>query len=47
MIIDEYGCAAFHRLIVTGEARGQVWFDDRASDGALTPGPTFAAWYCG
>jgi hypothetical protein len=45
MIIAEYGCASFHRLVVTGPARGQVWFDDRASFGGLAPEACFRAWY--
>ncbi|HEY2701315.1 MAG TPA: SMI1/KNR4 family protein [Pseudonocardiaceae bacterium] len=45
IIIDHYGCGHFYRLIVTGPARGQVWFDGRASDEGLTPGPDFTTWY--
>lgn len=46
LIVCEFGCAAFHRLVVTGPARGQVWFDDRASDGGLTRvADGFAPWY--
>ncbi|TVT62643.1 SMI1/KNR4 family protein [Amycolatopsis rhizosphaerae] len=47
LVIAEYGCGAFFRLILSGPARGQVWFDDRASDGGLTPGPHFRDWYLG
>jgi hypothetical protein len=43
--LDEFGCGAFHRLVVTGPARGQVWFDDLASDAGLSPGPDFQDWY--
>ena len=45
LIIAEFGCGAFHRLVVTGPSRGQVWFDDRAADGGLTPEADFASWY--
>ncbi|WP_232660616.1 hypothetical protein [Pseudonocardia sp. TRM90224] len=47
LIIAEFGCGAFHRLVVTGPARGQVWFDDRASDGGLSPQTDFRTWYEG
>lgn len=43
--IAHFGCGAFFRLVITGAARGQVWFDDRAADGGLTPGPDFHDWY--
>jgi hypothetical protein len=45
LIIAEFGCGAFHRLIVSGPARGQVWFDDCANDAGLTPGAEFEPWY--
>jgi SMI1 / KNR4 family (SUKH-1) len=45
LVICHYGCGALFRLVVTGPARGQVWFDDRCSGGGLTPGPDFATWY--
>jgi hypothetical protein len=46
MVITEYGCSAFHRLVITGPARGQLWFDDRAADGGLSPDATnFDRWY--
>ncbi len=45
LIIAEFGCGAFFRLVMSGEARGQVWFDDRAGDGGLIPGPDFRDWY--
>ncbi|MET8280582.1 SMI1/KNR4 family protein [Micromonospora sp. NPDC005174] len=45
LIIAEFGCGAFHRLIITGPARGQVWFDDRAADGGLSSEADFADWY--
>jgi hypothetical protein len=43
--IVEFGCGAFFRLVVSGPATGQVWFDDRATDGGLQPGPQFHLWY--
>jgi hypothetical protein len=45
LVIAEFGCGAFHRLIITGSTRGQVWFDDRAADGGLTPEADFPDWY--
>jgi hypothetical protein len=45
LVIAEFGCGAFHRLVVAGPARGQVWLDDRASDGGLTPETDFYSWY--
>lgn len=45
LIIAEFGCGAFFRLVVTGPVRGRAWFDDRASDGGLTPGHDFGDWY--
>lgn len=45
LVIAEFGCGAFHRLVITGPALGQVWFDDRAADGGLTPEAEFHAWY--
>ncbi len=45
LVIAEFGCGAFHRLVVTGPARGEVWFDDRGSDGGLTPEADFRTWY--
>jgi hypothetical protein len=45
LVVAEYGCGAFFRLVVSGPACGQVWFDDRAADGGLTPGPDFRDWY--
>jgi hypothetical protein len=43
--IAHEGCGAFFRLVITGAARGQVWFDDRASDSGITPGPDFYTRY--
>jgi hypothetical protein len=31
--------------VVTGPTRGQVWFDDRASDGGLMPETDLHDWY--
>jgi hypothetical protein len=45
LVLAEFGCGAYFRLVVTGRARGQVWFDDLASDQGLTPGPDFHDWY--
>lgn len=45
LVLAEFGCGAYFRLVVTGKARGQVWFEDFASDGGLTPGPDFHDWY--
>ena len=45
LILAEFGCGANYRLVVTGPARGQVWFDDLANDQGLTPGPDFRDWY--
>lgn len=45
LVLAAYGCGAYFRLVVTGDARGQVWFDDLASDEGLTPGPDFYDWY--
>jgi len=40
------GCAIRDWLVVTGEERGRIWLDDRASDGGLIPREmTFADWY--
>lgn len=43
--LDEVGCGAFYRLVVTGPARGQVWLDDLANDQGLSAGPDFRDWY--
>jgi hypothetical protein len=46
LVLAHFGCGAFYRLVVTGAARGQVWFDDRASDAGLAPDATdFGEWY--
>ncbi|MFE9772112.1 hypothetical protein ACFYOV_10635 [Streptomyces sp. NPDC005931] len=41
LVLAEIGCGSFHRPVVTGPARGQVWTDDLGCGGALTPGPDF------
>jgi ABC-type Na+ transport system ATPase subunit NatA len=38
-VLPEFGRGAYFRLVVTGPARGQVWFDDLASDQGITPDP--------
>ncbi len=43
--IVHFGCGAYVRLAVCGRSAGQVWFDDRVSDGGLRPGPDFRDWY--
>ncbi|MFD5465720.1 SMI1/KNR4 family protein [Kitasatospora sp. NPDC127059] len=45
MVLAELGCGGFLRLVVTGEASGQVWSDDLAYGEGLNPGPDFADWY--
>lgn len=46
MRICEYGCGAFCLLVITGQARGQIWLDDRSSDGGIFPlASTFLQWY--
>lgn len=45
--IAHLGCALRVYLVVTGTLAGQVWTDDRASDGGIHPCEpvTFCAWY--
>ncbi len=45
LILGHFGCGAYHRLVVTGELTGEVWFDDRGSDGGVTREGEFADWY--
>jgi hypothetical protein len=45
LIIAEDGCGTVHRLIVTGPARGQVWWDDRGEGHGLQPDADFHTWY--
>jgi len=47
MILADVGCGASARLVVTGAARGQVWFDHLGIDSTLEPGPDFRDWYLG
>ncbi|MFI9170858.1 SMI1/KNR4 family protein [Streptomyces lincolnensis] len=45
--LSHEGCGYFHWLVVSGPQRGQVWIDERAGDGRLSPlGQLgFADWY--
>ncbi|WP_328613434.1 SMI1/KNR4 family protein [Amycolatopsis sp. NBC_00355] len=44
--VAHFGCGAYFRLVVTGPERGRLWFDDRASDGGVSPcGTGFREWY--
>jgi hypothetical protein len=46
MRICHSGCGAFCLLVVTGQARGQIWLDYRSSDGGIFPvANTFLQWY--
>ncbi|MFH9423288.1 SMI1/KNR4 family protein [Streptomyces sp. NPDC017529] len=45
LAVAETGCGGFVRLVVTGEQRGRVWYDDLAVWPHLAPGPGFRAWY--
>jgi hypothetical protein len=45
MILADMGCGAFARLVVTGAAGGQVWFDYLGINSTLEPGPDFHDWY--
>lgn len=46
MVICHFGCGAYFLLVVSGPERGQIWFDDRASDCGLSPwGCDFLTWY--
>ncbi len=52
IVLNSVGCGMCHRLVVTGENAGEVWFDNRSNDRGLTPiihrGPrSFLAWYEG
>ena len=52
IVLNSEGCGMCHRLVVTGENAGEVWFDNRSSDYGLAPithrGPrAFLAWYEG
>lgn len=44
LILGTDGCTAFWHLIVTGAARGQVWFKDGVTE--MKPvAPDFLSWY--
>lgn len=53
MRICHYGCAIYYLLVVTGEAAGKIWVDDRANDNGIYPAIskstgenlTFIEWY--
>ncbi|MGA5816699.1 SMI1/KNR4 family protein [Kitasatospora sp. NPDC094028] len=45
LVIAEIGCGSFARLVVTGEAAGQVWSDHLWTGSDLVPGPDFRDWY--
>lgn len=46
LILAHVGCGHFHRLVVTGPARGQIWADYRAADGGLEPeSADYGVWY--
>lgn len=45
MIIADMGCGVFARLVVSGEAKGEVWTDSLGVDGALSRDPSFRDWY--
>lgn len=37
LIIGDYGCGAWTRLVVTGPLAGEIWHDDRANSGSIHP----------
>jgi hypothetical protein len=46
MRLCHFGCGAYCILVVTGQARGQIWLDDRSSDGGIFPlANDFLTWY--
>jgi hypothetical protein len=45
LTICDAGCGSVYRLVVTGEASGRVWSDNRYANLGLTPGPDFHTWY--
>ncbi|MET8008208.1 SMI1/KNR4 family protein [Nonomuraea glycinis] len=45
LLLAEYGCGAFHRLVVNGEIAGEVWFDDRCADAGMVRERNFFEWY--
>lgn len=45
LVVADTGCGCVCRLVVTGPARGQVWCDNRLSDGGIVPDGDFRTWY--
>ena len=46
LVLCDEGCGYLHLLVVSGEARGQVWVDALVSDVGIFPiAPTFSDWY--
>jgi hypothetical protein len=46
LVLSHEGCGYLHLLIVSGQARGQVWIDAYVSDvGLLSIAPSFSDWY--
>ncbi|GHO89406.1 SMI1/KNR4 family protein [Dictyobacter formicarum] len=46
MRICHFGCGVYLLLVVTGPERGNIWFDDRASDNGIYPAESnFLTWY--
>src|SRR5262249_42930727 len=46
LVLCHEGCGYLHLLVVTGPARGRMWFDGRCSDQGLSPlGVGFLDWY--
>jgi len=46
LCLCHHGCGIYDFLIVTGPCRGQIWTDDRCSDGGVYPSSTsFWQWY--
>ncbi|RCG29082.1 SMI1/KNR4 family protein [Sphaerisporangium album] len=45
LVLAEFGCGAFHRLVVSGEIAGEVWFDDRCADDGIVRELDFYEWY--
>lgn len=46
LALAHFGCGDFLRLVITGEARGEVWQDGRGGDYGIWPvAADFADWY--
>ena len=46
LALCHFGCGAVYRLVTAGPCRGQIWFDDRGSDGGVTHAAAdFRTWY--